>query len=273
MKLAYVWTVPILLLWAAPLIGKPPASRDTKPVPSPTPATTPNNARVNPTAAWLLAQDGGKDAITLPLGEVLHALTHQPILPFDPANPDDAAFLTKLGGVMDRVLPLMNRPDSPTHAAARAGKVDEIAACFEDEIRSVAHGTPGFTPQDYTKALTPGRGYPAAHLVDAKSGKSYYLAVTLYPEGKRENATRTDDIGEAMWVLQGPAIRQIIAGGCCLLVGVEHHGTPGEDLTFLNWDVTDVANVPVRAAITFQAEASDVYHPGAVLTDGRKGSD
>ena len=111
------------------------------------------------------------------------------------------------------------------------------------------------------------------HLVDAKSGKNYYLAVALYPEGKREDATRADYIGEALRVLQGQAIRQIIAGGCCLLVGVEYHEAPGGDMVFLNWDVTDVANVPVRAAITFQADGGDVYHPGAVLTDGRKGRD
>ncbi len=155
---------------------------------------------------------------------------------------------------MDRVLPRMNRPDSPAHAAARTAKVDEIAACFEDEIRAVVHGTPGFTPQDSANALTPGRGYPSVHLMDAKSGKHYYLAVTLYPEGKREDATRTDSVGEALRLLQGQAVRQIIAGGCCLLVGIEYHGAHGGDLAFLNWDVTDVSNVPVRAAVTFQAD-------------------
>lgn len=273
MKTKCVWTLLVPFLCAAALLGKPPATKDPRPSSSPTPTAAPDNARVNPTAAWLLQQDGGKDAITLPLGEVLHALTHQPILPFDPANPDDAAFLTRLGGVMDHVLPRMNRPDSPARTASRAAKVDEIAACFEDEIRSAAHDTPGFTPQDTPNALTCGRGYPSVHLVDAKSGKHYYLAVALYPEGKREDATRTDYIGEAIRILQRQAVRQIIAGGCCLLVGVEHHGSLGGDVSFLNWDVTDATTVPVRAAITFQADSGDVYHPGAVLTDGRKGRD
>ena len=44
-------------------------------------------------------------------------------------------------------------------------------------------------------------------------------------------------------------------------------------LHFVNWDVTDVSSIPVRAAVTFDAGTADVYHPGAVLTDGRKGSD
>lgn len=263
MKTQLVGTFLLSFLLTAAVAAKPPAK----------PAATPDNDHVNPTAAWLLEQNGGKDAITLPLGEVLHALTHQPILTFDRANPDDASFLAKLGGVMDRVLPRMNRPDSTAHAASRAAKIDEVAASFEEEIRATVRGTPDFTPQDAASARIPGRSYPSVHLVDAKSGKHYYLAVALYPEGKREDATRTASAGEAIQVLQGQAVRQIVAGGCCLLVGIEYRDAPGGNVAFLNWDVSDVANVPVHAAVTFQADAADVYGPGAVLTDGRKGSD
>ena len=241
--------------------------------PSPIPNAKPDNDHINATAVWLLAQDGHKDAIALPLGEVLHALSHQSILTFDPANPDNAAFLTRLGNMMDRVLPRMNRPDSPAHAASSAEKIDEVAASFEDEIRATVRSTPDFKSQDYPGAAIPGRGYPSMHLVDTKSGGHYYLAVALHPEGRREDDTRTGYSGEAIQVLPGQAVRQITAGGCCLLISVEYRDAPGGSMAFLNWDITDVSNVPVQAAITFQADAADVYHPGAVLTDGRKGSD
>ena len=99
------------------------------------------------------------------------------------------------------------------------------------------------------------------------TGKTYYLAVTLYPSGQRGAA------GRALNFHPGDGGRRINSDGCCLLVGIEHSDKPGGEMAFLNWDVTDVTNLPVRVAVTFEADGNDVYHPGAVLTDGRKGSD
>ena len=128
-----------------PLAAKPPVARAT-PKPSATPA--PDATVTDPLAHWLLQQDGGKDAVALSLGEVIHATTGKSVSPFDPANTADAAFLVKLGIVMDRVLPRMNRPDSSAHAAARLGEADEIAARFEDEIRATVQDVAGLSPGD-----------------------------------------------------------------------------------------------------------------------------
>ena len=66
---------------------------------------------------------------------------------------------------------------------------------------------------------------------------------------------------------------QITADGCCLLVGIEYNGKLGGDIAFLNWDVVDVANVPVRVAVTFEADAARRLPSRRDADDGRKGSD
>lgn len=258
------------------LSAKPPAPKDThKPAATPTPAAAPNNddAPPDPLARWLLEQDGQPHAIVLSLAQVVHAATGKRVLPFDAANPADAAFLAKLGTIMDRVLPRLNRPDSPAHAAARLDETDEIAARFEDEILAAAHDTAGAFTAEPPDADFHGRGYPAIRLKDTVSGKTYYLAVTLYPTGKREEATRATSLPRALRFDPTEGRRRIADDGCCLLIGVEHNDKKGNDLAFLNWDVTDAANLPVRLAVAFDADGADVYRPGAVLTDGRKGSD
>lgn len=264
------------VLFLLPLSAKPPAPKEAhKPAAIPTPAVTPDDTSIDPLIRWLLEQDGQPRAITLPLGQIIHAATGKRVVPFDAANPADTAFLAKLGAIMDRVLPRQNRPDSTAHAAARLDETDEIAARFEDEIRAAACSDSGafVIEADAPNADLPTRGYPALRLQDATTRKEYYLAVTLYPTGKREEATRNPGRGRALRFDPAAAVQQIPEDGCYLLVGVEHNGKKGNDIAFLNWDVVDVANLPVRMAVTFDAAGADVYHPGAVLTDGRKGSD
>lgn len=253
-------TAGLISFASAPASAKPPAA-------SPSPTAAPDKSTTNPTAAWLLQQDGGKDAIALPLAQVVRAATGKQVVSFDPANPEYASFLKWFGALMDRVLPRINRPDSPAHAAARLAETDEVAARVEDEIRNVMRDFAAFRSPVVTNADFHGRGYPALRMVSATSGKTYYLSVTLYASGEREKAV------PAFRFDPGESLRQITADGYCLLVGIEYHGKLDGDIAFLNWDVTDVSAVPVRAAITFRADAADVYHPGAVLTDGRKGSD
>lgn len=230
-----------LLGFLASLVAKETHKPAATPPPAPLPSATPANA------------------FALPLGQVIHAATGKNVLPFDAANPADAAFLVKLGAVMDRVLPRMNK------AAARPVDTDEIAARFEEEILAAVHDVPSLSSGEPSGPAS--RGFPAVRLTDAASGKTYYLAVTLYPAGKR------GETGRSLVFFPGDGGPQITADGGCLLVGIEHNGKTGAEMAFLNWDVTDVATLPVHVAVTFEGDAGDVYHPGAVLTDGRKGSD
>lgn len=251
------------------LSARPPAAGDgRKPVATPAPAPAPGEPGVDPLARWLLQQNGQPDAIALPLGQVVHAATGRQVTPFDPTSPEGVAFSKWFSALMDRVLPQINRPDSPARAAARLAEPDEVAARVEDEIRTVARDFAAFRSPRVENADSHGRSYPALRLLDTTNGKTYYLAVTLHGGGgEREAAARALRFDP----LEGR--QQITADGCCLLVGIEYNGKLGGDIAFLNWDVVDVANLPVRVAVTFEAGGGDVYHPGAILTDGRKGSD
>ena len=250
------------VLAATLIAAKPPAApRKDAPTPSPTPAATGDPAAELALARWLVQADGGPDPILLPLAQVVRAATGKSVLPFDAANPADAAALAKLGAALDGLLPRMNRPDSPAHLAAAAGDATAMAARFEDELRSALGVAPA--PAEETAA---DRSYPAFFLADPAHGRNYYLAATLYPSGG-------EPAGSALALSPGVAAGRMPADGCCLLVGIEHNGKPGRDIAFLNWEILDLARLQVRFRPVFQAARRDALQPGAVLTDGRKGRD
>ncbi len=250
------------LFAVCPLVAKPPGAttRDNgKPSsPSPTPGSPAEPGAGVGLARWLALTPSGADAIALPFAEIVSAATGRRVVPFDAANAADAAALARAGAALDAILPRMNRPDSPAHAAAG---MQAVAARFEDELRGTLLSPPTTAGSD-----TVAHGYPAWTWTDPATGKAYYFAVALYPTGGDPAAT-------ALTFSPGDAAARMTADGCCLLVGIEHNGKPGHDLAFLNWQVLDLAKVKVRFAPVFQATAQEALQPGAVLTDGRKGRD
>ena len=247
----------------AALSAKPPSAPAKKPAPPPAAAA----ASPDPVVHWLAQQNGSPEAITLPLADVVHAVTGKSILPVNPANPADAALVAKLGNALDRVLPGMNKPESPAHVVNRT---DEIAAFFEDAIRAFVGTAPGLSCPAGDDAGAPAHsagGFPAVRVVDAASGKSYYLGVTLYPTGGREAAVR------ALTFHPAEAAARFTDDGACLLVAIETNGKTGKETAFLNWELIDASKTPLHAALTFEASQGDAHPPGAVLTDGRKGRD
>ena len=259
----------VLLLCAlstATLPARPPASPAKKSAPEPTPTATPGPPAADALARWLLQQNGGPAAITLPLAQVIHAATGKNVLPIDPGNPVDAAVIAKLGNVMDRLLPGMNKPESPAHVV---GRMDEVTAFFEDALRAFIPTVAGLScPAPADDPAAGAGGFPCVRVVDSASGKSFYLGVTLYPTGGREGAVR------ALHFHPAEAAARLTEDGACLLVGVEHNGKTGREIAFLNWELLDLAKLPVHVVTTFEATQADVHPPGAaVLNDGRKGRD
>ena len=109
--------------------------------------------------------------------------------------------------------------------------------------------------------------FPDVRVLDAASGKSYYLGVALYPTGGREAAV------QALRFDPVDAAARFTDDGSCLLVAVEDNGKTGKDIAFLNWELIDLTKLPVRVVTTFTATQQDAHPPGAVLNDGRKGRD
>ncbi len=262
----------VVVSWfpTATLSAKPTATppRKTALDPAPTaPPVLPPEASPNPVARWLLQQNGGKDAISLSLADVLRAATGKNVLPIDSLNPASAAVITKLGGVLDRVLPGMNKPESPAHVV---GRTDETTAFFEDALRALIATVPGLScppPADETAAAHTAGGFPAVRVLDAASGKSYYLGVTLYPTGGREGAVR------ALLLHPDAAAARMTEDGSCLLAAIETNGKTGKEIAFLNWELLDLTRLQMRVITTFEATQADVHPPGALLDDGRKGRD
>ncbi len=253
------------------LPAKPPAilPKKTTPEPAPTPSPAPAaDASPNPLACWLLQQNGSRSALSLSLADLLRAATGKKILPIDSANADDAAVIAKIGAVLDRVLPGMNKSESPAHVV---GRTDEVAAFFEDALRAFAATVPGLScppPSDETAAaLHTANGFPAVRLLDAANGKSYYLGVTLYPTGGREAAVR------ALHLHPADAAARMTEDGSCLLVAIETNGKSGKEIAFLNWELLDLTKLQVRVVTTFEATQGDVHPSGTLLNDGRKGRD
>lgn len=264
-----------IVCWCLPLTltAKPPATPAKKSMPEPTPtaaatpATTAATATPTPLVRWLLQQNGGRDAISVSLADVFRTATGKTPLPIDPANPADAAVIAKLGNVMDRVLPGMNKPESPAHVV---GRTDEVTAFFEDALRAFLGTVPGFScPPSADEATTvhTAGGFPSVRLLNAASGKSFYLGVTLFPTGGRDAAFR------ALHLDPADMATRITEDGACVLVAIETNGKSGKEIAFLNWELLDLAKLQVRVATTFEGTQGDVHLPGVMLNDGRKGRD
>ena len=239
--------------------GKPAPAADS----SPAPLAADGSAVL---ARWLLQQDGGKDALVLPLGDVVHAVSGMNVRPVDPHDPADASLIQTLGGVMDGVLPLMNKPDSPARLAVQPGGVADafeaaLAARFQENADVTLVAAEGSAP------VRRGGGYPAFRVIQKASQKAFYLGVTLYETRARNSLAR------AVRIVPGEAAGVVTTDGACVLVAVETNGKNGKEAAFLNWEILDLTKLSVRAAMTFEANQNAVHTPEALLNDGRKGRD
>ena len=217
-------------------------------------------------ARWLLLQNGGQDAPVIPLVQVLQAAAGKAALPVDRSNPTDAAVINRLGGLLDGVLPSMNKPESAAHEAR---DTEQLTAAFEQALSGKLGECPDFVVAPNPETAPPRRtgSYPVFRCTDKASGKSYYLGVTLSPAGAR------DSVAPALRIEPESVAHVFTTDGACLLVAIESNGKLGKDAAFLNWELLDLTKLPVRAAITFTAAQDVVHAPDALLNDGRKGRD
>ena len=248
-----------------------------KPHPKPTPTAAeasppaaehasapPNPDGSSVLAHWLLQQDGGAQALVLPLLQVMQAASGKTLSPLDRANPTDAAMVNRLGAALDGVLPSMNKADSSAHTTERS---DEIAAACEDALAAKLGGSAEVSIAVPTAAGARAGSYPAFRVTDKVSGKSYYVGVTVYQTDARVTPAR------ALRFEPAEAAGLLTSDGACVLVAIEYNGKFGREAAFLNWELLDLSKVPTRAAVSFEAGQDAVHAPDALLNDGRKGRD
>ena len=269
--------------WIASLVGLCGAvawTAHAKPHATPTPTPT-ENAKPSPgsltpgpqaavvsvtLARWLLEQDGGKDALLLPISEAIHSISGFFVRQIDPHDPGDARMIQLLGTSMDGVLPAMNKSDSTARAATFP---DAVAATFEAALVAKLKENPEVTmiPTEPTVPVRHGESYPAFRVIQKANGKTFYLGVTLYETSARNG------VAEAIRLQPVETAGMVTTDGSCLLVAVETNGKPGKEAAYLNWELLDLTHLFVRAAITFEASQNAVHAPDALLNDGRKGRD
>ena len=171
------------------------------------------------------------------LADVVLAATGKTVLPIDPANPADAAIIAKIGNVMDRVVPGMNKPESPAHVVSR---MDEVTAFFEDALRAFLGTVPSFScPAPSDEALPPRRIPPVGSRPCACStspaGNPVTWASPCIATGSRDAAVR------ALHLIPADAAARVTEDGICLLVAIETNGKTGKDIAFLNWELLDLS--------------------------------
>ena len=272
-KRALWFFLPTLAL-VAPAVAKPPVAPRNLPA-SVQPAAGPVPDRVpaagpGPWLRWMLEQDGGASAVAVTWPEMLQAASGHQVVPFEAADPADAATATKIGSVLDALLPRLNRPDGPVRSARRLALVPSLV---EDELQTALSAMAGLLCEPALGSTAGSLGdrgagtYPALKLTDQTSHRTYYLGVAFYPTGQRESASPLLQIDPAS------AASSMATGGTCLLVCLEHNNKSGGDLAFLNWELIDLAAGKVRVRTSFQARTNELLLPAATIGDGRRGRD
>ncbi len=243
-----------------------PLTAHAKPPPPPRTAEQETSARgdLDTLLRWLLDPTHEHELVTLPWPAVVHAATGHRVLPFDPADPTDAAVLGKVGPAMDGVLRAMNGPGSPARDVTR---VNEASRFFEDAMQGAFNALPGLRCEFAPNAAghVQRSGYPDLRVTDTASGKVYYFDPKLFAAGSRGSSFRS------FYFEPRTETNKVTADAVHFVVGIEHDGKAGADRRFTHWEILDCATLKVRLKAEFQAGNRDVYRDGAVVARGTGG--
>jgi hypothetical protein len=201
----------------------------------------------------------------VPFATVIEATTGHKIVPIDLRREADRELIRKLGAALDEVLRRMNATNS---VAQRQRRINEVSGRFEDELRAVLDGAPGFAC-DFPRTAA-GRvqrsGYPDLHLVDRKSGTVVYVDPKLFERGSRASSFRT------FYYEPKVETSKIHDDAHHLIVGIEHDGRAAGRWRFLNWELVDVSGLRVRLKAEFQSSNRELYRPELIVGSSRKPS-
>ena len=224
----------------------------------PSPEVPPSAAGLIP---WLLQEK--EELRQLPFSEVIFSATGKKVIAIDPQNETDRRVLQEIGRALDEVVKRMSAPDSPIQSVAR---INEVSSPFENMIRDLLNAAPGLAC-DFPKTAA-GKvqrsGYPDLRLVDAATGRIYYLDPKLYATGSRDSSFRT------FYFEPKGATNKVRDDAVHLILGFEHEPRKAGHWNFTRWDVVDLSHFKVKLKAEFQGSNRDMYRPEAIVATSGK---
>jgi len=218
-------------------------------------------ASIGPFIGWLLDRD--RELTGIDFSEVILAATGKKVIAFDRNNDADQRVMSALRLALDEATKQMNAPGSPVQNVAR---INEVSSHVENLLRELLNAGTGLSC-DFPRTAdghVQRSGYPDLRVVDAKTGRVYYLDPKLYAAGSRDSSFRT------FYFEPKIATNKVREDAVHLLVGFEHEAKSAGRWNFTHWDLVDLSHFKVRLKAEFQGSNRDIYKPEAVVATSRR---
>lgn len=225
------------------------------------PAQSPEKGPIDQLIPWLLREDG--ELREIPFSKVVSDATGKRVLAIDPKSEADQRVIKQISDVLNEVIKRMNAPDSPVQNLAR---INEASSHFEDLLRELLNRAPGLScdfPRTSNDRVQRS-GYPDLRLVEAATGRVFYLDPKLYATGSRDSSFRT------FYFEPKVTTNKVRDDAVHLLVGFEHEPKSTGRWNFTRWDLVDLAHFKVRLKAEFQGSNRDIYRPDAIVASSAK---
>lgn len=214
-----------------------------------TPAAAPTPSPLASVIGEVLQQPDAFTSIPFPL--LVEKATGNQVIAIDPDHAADRAMLDAVAAVLDEVLPLLSRADSPVREMTR---INEVSRFFEDELMERLHALEDFTCTSPMTAdgRTLRSGYPDLRLEHLPSGRVTYLDPKVHAATARASSFRT------FYYEPKTETNKITEDARHLLIGIEHDGNTGA-WRFPAWSMICLHGFEVRLKLEFQASNADLY--------------
>lgn len=202
--------------------------------------------------------EASESAAGIPFGQIVQDATGYEVFAVDPVR--DGPWLQRLGRALDDVLAALNDPHHPIHTA---GRINEASRFIEEALAARLNAEKGWTCEfaPTVSGMAQRTGYPDLRL-ELEDGSLVFLDPKLHAASARGSSLRT------FYYEPRKETSKITGPGRHLLVGIMHETRPNGGMVFSRWELVDIAAMPIRLKIEFQASNRDIYRPEAIVLQG-----
>lgn len=205
---------------------------------------------------WLLSRE--RSLSHVPFSEVIESATGHKVLAVSPQDEGDHRLLAAIHAAMQQVLLQIQSPDHPIH---RVSRINEVSGHLEEIILTELNHRDGVRcsiPRN-ADGNRQRSGYPDMRLVDASSGRVFYLDPKLYHQDSESSSFRT------FYYEPQTNTNKILDDASHLVIGITHNGRRDGRWDVTGWKLVDLHDFQVRLKAEFQASNRDLYRKEAIL--------